>query len=140
MSDVWISCLGDRPSYQTSGSCAADLTSSDLHKMPPGSRAVVGTNLRIAIPRSHVGLICPRSGLAARHGVTVLNAPGVVDSDYRGEIKVVLANLGEEEYVVKPGDRIAQLLLTPRSLGIFVPCETLDETARGDGGFGSTGN
>jgi dUTP pyrophosphatase len=107
--------------------------------LAPGERALVPTGIAIALPPSHEGQVRPRSGLAARHGVTVLNAPGTIDEDYRGEVKVILVNHGREPFVVAHGERIAQLVVAPVA---YVPVEevaALDETSRGAGGFGSTG-
>jgi dUTP pyrophosphatase len=105
----------------------------------PGHRVLVPTGFSLAIPRGFEGQIRPRSGLALRHGVTVLNAPGTVDSDYRGEVKVLLVNLGHEAFVVRPGDRIAQLVVAPVVRARFEVVEQLDDTDRGAGGYGSTG-
>lgn len=105
----------------------------------PGEHALISTGVAVAIPEGYVGLVHPRSGLAAKHGVTVLNTPGTIDADYRGEIKVCLINHGDKPYSVKPGDRIAQLLIQKVELSEFVKTDNLDTTTRGDGGFGSTG-
>ncbi len=105
----------------------------------PGKRALVGTGLAIALPRGHEAQVRPRSGLAAKHGVTVLNAPGTIDEDYRGEIKVILVNHGDEPFVVKSGERIAQMVIAKVERVIFDEAETLDGSARGAGGFGHTG-
>ena len=105
----------------------------------PGQRALVGTGLAIALPRGFEAQVRPRSGLAAKHGVTVLNAPGTIDEDYRGEIKVILINHGDEPFVVKSGERIAQLIIAPVARVTLVEQESLDESARGAGGFGHTG-
>lgn len=115
---------------------AATMLPTDLW---PGERALISTGVALAIPEGYVGLVHPRSGLAAKHGVTVLNTPGTIDSDYRGEIKVCLINHGDKPYSVKPGDRIAQLLIQKVELSEFVKTDNLDTTQRGDGGFGSTG-
>lgn len=107
--------------------------------LAPGERALVPTGIAIALPPSHEGQVRPRSGLAAKHGVTVLNAPGTIDEDYRGEVKVILVNHGREPFVIVHGERIAQLVVAPVA---YVPVQevaALDETARGAGGFGSTG-
>lgn len=105
----------------------------------PGERALIPTGITVAIPPGYVGLIHPRSGLATKHGVTVLNTPGTIDADYRGEIKVCLINHGQEPHTVSPGDRIAQLLVQAVELPDFVETEHLDTTERGASGFGSTG-
>jgi dUTP pyrophosphatase len=107
--------------------------------LAPGQRRLFPTGLRMAIPEGFVGLICPRSGLALRDGITVLNAPGVIDADYRGDIGVILVNLGDRDFVVNPGDRIAQILFQHVSRTIFIPSLGLAPTERGAGGFGSTG-
>ena len=112
---------------------AADLV------LQPGARAIVPTGLQIAVPPGHEGQVRPRSGLAAKHGVTVLNAPGTIDCDYRGEVGVILVNLGAEPFTVTRGMRIAQLLIAPFVQAAPVEVESLDDTARGAGGFGSTG-
>ena len=108
-------------------------------KLSPGERALIPTGLRLAIPRGFEGQVRPRSGLAARHGVTVLNTPGTIDSDYRGEICVILINLGSELYTISHGDRVAQLVIAPTTRAELVEVESLDTTGRGEGGFGSTG-
>lgn len=119
---------------------------ADLHAhiaipvaLKPGERALVPTGVALAIPPGYVGLVHPRSGLAAKHGITVLNAPGTVDAAYRGEIKGCLINHGQEPHTINPGDRIAQLLIQKVELPNFAEADTLDTTTRGDGGFGSTG-
>lgn len=131
------------PAYMTPGSAGLDLVAANPEPLllRPGSRAVVPTGLRLEIPAGFEGQIRPRSGLAARAGVTVLNAPGTVDSDYRGEVKVILANLGEDDFVVTRGDRIAQLVICPVARAeIAAAAETgLAGSARGEGGFGHTG-
>jgi len=129
------------PAYQTAGASGVDLQ-ADLDgelEIPPGGRALVPTGIAVAIPAGFEGQVRPRSGLAARHGVTCLNSPGTIDSDYRGEIQVVLANLGSEPFVVRPGDRIAQLVFAPVARADLVASEELDATSRGPGGFGHTG-
>jgi len=131
------------PAYMTPGSAGLDLVAANPEPLllRPGSRAVVPTGLRLEIPAGFEGQVRPRSGLAARAGVTVLNAPGTVDSDYRGEVKVILANLGEDDFVVTRGDRIAQLVICPVARAeIAAVAETgLAGSARGEGGFGHTG-
>ncbi len=127
------------PTYATSGAAGLDLCSAGSHFLEPGERKLVGTGFAIALPPSCEGQIRPRSGLAARHGITVLNAPGTVDADYRGEVKVLLVNLGSEPAEIAVGDRIAQLVVAPVSRLELVEVETLPQTARGAGGFGSTG-
>ncbi len=108
-------------------------------QLVPGQRVLIPTGLRLAIPVGFEGQVRPRSGLAARHGVTVLNTPGTVDSDYRGEICVILINLGSEPYTISHGDRVAQLVIAPTARAELVEVESLDATGRGEGGFGSTG-
>ena len=129
------------PKYQTDGAAGADLCAciDEPISIDPGCRALVPTGLSLSIPSGFEGQIRPRSGLALRHGVTVLNAPGTVDSDYRGELKVLLINLGSSPFVVHSGDRIAQLVLASVVRAEFVETLELDDTARGDGGYGSTG-
>ena len=105
----------------------------------PGARAMVPTGLTFAVPHGFEAQVRPRSGLAAKAGVTCLNTPGTIDSDYRGEVKVILINLGEEAFTVRRGDRIAQLVIAPVVQGVWAPVEDLEATARGAGGFGSTG-
>lgn len=107
--------------------------------LAPGDRVLIPTGLRLAIPRGFEGQVRPRSGLAARHGITVLNAPGTIDSDYRGEVCVILINLGPELYTISHGDRIAQLVIAPTARAELAEVESLDATERGEGGFGSTG-
>jgi len=107
--------------------------------LPPGSRALVPTGISMAIPPGHEGQVRPRSGLAIKHGVTLLNSPGTIDSDYRGEIKVIMINLGEDTFVIHRGDRIAQLVISTLTDCELIGVESLDETPRGQGGFGSSG-
>lgn len=127
------------PSYATSGAVGLDLRAARSHRLEPGDRALVGTGFAIALPPSCEGQIRPRSGLAAKQGITVLNAPGTIDADYRGEVKVLLINLGEEPVEIEAGDRIAQLVVAPVRRLDLVEVEALPETSRGAGGFGSTG-
>ena len=129
------------PEYKTAGAAGADvcaLVGSPV-ELNPGDRALIGTGLFFAIPDGYEIQVRPRSGLAAKNGVTVLNTPGTIDSDYRGELKVILINLGKEKFTVNPGDRIAQIIVAPVTRGRFVAVEALDQTERGSGGFGSTG-
>lgn len=129
------------PSYQTSGAAGADISAfidEDI-VLKSGERAFVPTGIKISIPEGFEVQVRPRSGLAAKNGVTVLNAPGTIDSDYRGEIKVILINLGKEDFTIKNGERIAQLVVAPVTRGVFVKAQALDNTERGEGGFGSTG-
>jgi len=128
------------PVYAHPGDAGADLVAAERVRLEPGARALVGTGVRIALPDGYVAFVVPRSGLAAKHGITVLNAPGTVDAGYRGEIKVCLLNTDPTEaYDIEPGDRIAQLIVMPVPPVRFVPVEELPGSARGEGGFGSTG-
>jgi dUTP pyrophosphatase len=125
------------PEYSSAAAAGADLRASEAVEVPAGGRAAVATGLRVQIPPGHVGLVWPRSGLAVRHGIDTL--AGVIDSDYRGEVKVVLANHGAEPFAISPGDRVAQLLIQRVERAGFVAASCLDDTSRGEGGFGSTG-
>lgn len=140
---IWIKVLTDDisqiPAYQTSGSAACDLKSTDELVIPSGTRVTVGTGIKLEIPNGFGAMVCSRSGLAAKNGIQVLNAPGIIDTDYRGEIKVILHNSGQSEFIVKKGDRIAQLLFFPIFQAIFQKAELIENTARGEGGLGSTG-
>lgn len=129
------------PRYQTEAAAGADLSAALEAPMVlgPGERALVPTGLAIALPPGTEGQVRPRSGLAAKHGVTVLNAPGTIDADYRGEVKVLLVNLGREPYVIEPGARIAQLVIARCARAAFDWSGDLAATSRGAGGFGSTG-
>lgn len=128
------------PSYSHPGDAGADLSSSQELVLMPGQRAVVGTGVSIALPRGYVAFVVPRSGLAAKHGITVLNSPGTVDAGYRGEILVTLLNTDMENvFPIHVGDRIAQLIVMPFTQALFTSVETLPESERGDSGFGSTG-
>lgn len=129
------------PAYATAGAAGMDLAAAVTAPvaLPPGGWALVPTGLEIALPPGYEAQVRPRSGLALKHGVTVLNSPGTVDSDYRGEIRVVLINLGDAPFTVARGDRIAQLVVAPVSTAHWEENVTLAESARGAGGFGSTG-
>ncbi len=129
------------PAYETEQSAGMDLAAAiDAPlTLAPGGRTLVPTGLAIALPAGYEAQIRPRSGLAARDGVTVLNTPGTVDADYRGEVKVILVNLGDAPFTVERGMRIAQMVIAPVTQGVFEEVEALPETARGSGGFGSTG-
>jgi dUTP pyrophosphatase len=129
------------PEPASPGSAGADLRAAvvDDLVLAPGERALVPTGLVLEIPLGWEGQVRPRSGLALRHGVTLLNSPGTIDSDYRGEVGVVLVNLGAAPFTVRRGDRIAQLVVAPVAVARFAPAEELGDTTRGDGGFGSTG-
>lgn len=132
----------DLPLYATSGSSGLDLYAAvkDFVIIYPLQRFIIPTGIVVEIPEGYEGQIRPRSGLAVKHGITVLNTPGTIDSDYRGEVKVVLINLGKEKFVVKRGDRIAQLVITPVVKVELEEVEDIDfNTERSDGGFGSTG-
>lgn len=128
------------PGYAHPGDAGADLVSTDAVRIAPGQRVTVGTGVALALPDGYAGFVVPRSGLAARHGITIVNAPGTVDAGYRGEIRVTLLNTDSSEpYEVAVGDRIAQLVLVPVARASFVPVAELPESVRGTGGFGSTG-
>ncbi len=127
------------PAYATEGAAGIDLRAAADHRLDPGGRQLIGTGFAMALPDGCEGQIRPRSGLAARHGLTVLNAPGTIDADYRGEVKVLLVNLGTELVEIAAGDRIAQLVVAPVSRLLPVEVTELPDTARGAGGFGSTG-
>jgi len=131
------------PAYQSAGAAGLDLVAAVAADAPltvaPGARVQVPTGLQIALPAGTEGQVRPRSGLAAKHGLTVLNAPGTIDADYRGEVGVLLVNLGTEPVTIARGDRIAQLVVAPVLQVAIEEADTLPETARGEGGFGSTG-
>ena len=131
------------PSYETLGSAGMDLRAAVSEQSPvilaPGARALVPTGLKLALDPGWEAQVRPRSGLALKHGITCLNSPGTVDSDYRGEVGVILVNLGQEPFVIRRGERIAQMVIAQVGQAHIVEVETLDDTARGAGGFGSTG-
>ena len=131
------------PRQQTAGAAGLDLCAAlpldETLTIGPGRRAMVPCGFAIALPEGFEAQVRPRSGLAAKHGVTVLNSPGTIDADYRGEVKVILVNLGDETFEIRRGDRIAQLVVAPVSAVEFREVEVLEGTARGSGGFGSTG-
>ena len=128
------------PARAHPGDAGLDLSAVEARDLPPGGRAAVPTGLAIAIPEGHAGFVLPRSGLARRHGVTLANAPGLIDAGYRGELIVVLVNLGDAPHRVEPGERIAQLVVVPVALSAPVEVEELPGSdGRGEGGFGSTG-
>ena len=131
------------PAYQTAHAAGLDLLAAVPEEAPiflaPGEHAMIPTGLAIALPVGHEAQVRPRSGLAAKHGVTVLNSPGTVDADYRGEICVLLINHGDETFLVQRGERIAQMVIAPVSRVELVPTDKLSATDRGSGGFGSTG-
>jgi dUTP pyrophosphatase len=131
---------GTLPVYAHPGDAGADLVSTDDVVLGPGERATVGTGLKIALPNGYVGFVVPRSGLAMKHGLTIVNAPGTVDAGYRGELRVTLLNTdAREPYAIAAGDRIAQLIVMPVPRVRFVEVERLPGSDRGEGGFGSTG-
>ena len=128
------------PAYAHPGDAGADLCAAEDVVLPPGGRATVGTGLAVAVPDGHAAFVHPRSGLAARHGLSVVNAPGTVDAGYRGEVRVVLLNTDPAEpFTVRRGDRIAQLVVQPVTRVRFVDVAELPPSPRGEGGFGSTG-
>lgn len=127
------------PSYATAGAAGMDIVAAEDLDLAPGTRHAVSTGFAMAIPEGYEVQVRPRSGLALKHGITCLNTPGTIDSDYRGEVKVILANLGDAPFPIRRGDRIAQLVPAPVQRAAFTAVESLDETARGAGGFGSTG-
>ncbi|MCB2089578.1 MAG: dUTP diphosphatase [Sphingomonadaceae bacterium] len=127
------------PRYATSGAAGMDIVSAEDVTLAPGARHPVATGLAVAIPHGYEIQVRPRSGLALKHGITVPNTPGTIDSDYRGELKVILINHGSEPFPISRGDRVAQLVLAPVVQGSWVEVDELDDTERGAGGFGSTG-
>lgn len=131
------------PAYETTGSAGLDLRAAVAEDAPltlaPGQRALIPTGLKIALDHGFEAQVRPRSGLALKHGLTCLNSPGTIDSDYRGEVGVILINHGQEPFVIQRGERIAQLVIARHEPAELLEVETLDETARGSGGFGSTG-
>ena len=127
------------PAYATDGAAGMDVVSAEDVTLAPGARHAVATGLAVAIPHGFEIQVRPRSGLALKHGISVPNTPGTIDSDYRGELKVILINHGGEAFDVRRGDRVAQLVLAPVTRASWLPVHELDETARGEGGFGSTG-
>ena len=129
------------PSYATPGSAGLDLLAAldSPLELVPGARALVPTGVAIALPEGYEAQLRPRSGLAVKHGVTVLNAPGTIDADYRGEVKAILINLGDRPFTLRRGDRIAQLVVAVCARATLETVETLDASERGSGGFGSTG-
>ena len=141
---VQVTALAGRPplplpAYQTEHAAGLDLVAAEALRLDPGQRTAVGTGLAFEIPVGFEGQVRPRSGLALRHGITVLNSPGTIDADYRGEVKVILVNLSNEPYEVKVGDRIAQLVIAPVTQVVLELVTSLTTTTRASGGFGSTG-
>ena len=144
MSDVKIMRLAngqglELPAYATAGAAGLDLRAAEAATIQSGARYLMPTGLAIALPKDHEAQVRPRSGLAVKHGVTVLNSPGTIDEDYRGEIKVPLINHGAEDFVIARGDRIAQMVIAKVAKPKLVEVSALDETVRGAGGFGSSG-
>jgi len=144
MSDVKIMRLAngqglELPAYATAGAAGLDLRAAEAATIQSGARYLMPTGLAIALPKDHEAQVRPRSGLAVKHGVTVLNSPGTIDEDYRGEIKVPLINHGVEDFVIARGDRIAQMVIAKVAKPKLVEVSALDETVRGAGGFGSSG-
>mgnify|MGYP001765870252 FL=1 len=129
----------DLPAYATAGAAGMDVVSAEDVTLAPGARHAVATGLALAIPAGYEVQVRPRSGLALKHGITVPNTPGTIDSDYRGELKVILINHGQQAFEIRRGDRVAQLVLAPVTQGTWLEVSELDETTRGEGGFGSTG-
>ena len=130
----------EAPVYAHPGDAGADLLSTEALTLAPGQRALVGTGVRIALPDGYAAFVVPRSGLAAKHGITIVNSPGTVDAGYRGEIKVSLLNTDpEHSYDISVGDRIAQVIIMPVTRARFLSVDVLPESVRGEGGFGSTG-
>jgi dUTP pyrophosphatase len=127
------------PAYATAGAAGMDVVAAEDLILAPGGRHAVATGFAIAIPEGFEVQVRPRSGLALKHGITCLNTPGTIDSDYRGEVKVILANLGNDAFPIARGERIAQLVAAPVQRAVFAEVAALDETVRGAGGFGSTG-
>ncbi|MGD9809964.1 MAG: dUTP diphosphatase [Sphingobium sp.] len=127
------------PAYATSGAAGMDVVSAEDVVLPPGGRHAVATGFAMAIPEGYEIQVRPRSGLALKHGISLPNTPGTIDSDYRGELKIIMINLGAEAFAIRRGDRIAQLVAAPVQLATFAEVAELDDTARGEGGFGSTG-
>lgn len=127
------------PAYATHGAAGMDVLAAEDVVLAPGARHAVATGLALAIPEGYEIQVRPRSGLALKHGITVPNTPGTIDSDYRGELKVILINHGTEDFPVVRGDRVAQLVLAPVTQAVWEEVDTLGDTARGAGGFGSTG-
>lgn len=145
MNEVDIKIIANKgavvPCYKTAGAAGADVCAllGDKVVLKPGERTTLPTGLFFEIPQGYEIQVRPRSGLAAKNGVTVLNTPGTIDSDYRGELKVILINLGDSDFEISSGDRIAQIVVAPVTLGNFIQVESISETERGTGGFGSTG-
>lgn len=127
------------PSYATPGASGMDVRAAEDAHIAPGERAAIGTGLHMEIPLGYEAQVRPRSGLALKHGITVLNAPGTIDSDYRGEVRIILINHGHEEFSIRRGDRIAQLVFAQTASVVLAECDALEETERAGGGFGHSG-
>ncbi len=145
MEKVTIPCTAKQehvPVYASTGASGADLFAAleEPLSLTPGERALIPTGIRLAIPLGFEAQVRPRSGLALKHGITTLNTPGTIDSDYRGEIKVILINHGNAEFTINQGDRIAQLIIAPVCRAEFSILDSLEQSKRGEGGFGSTGS
>jgi len=135
-----VSDASNIPAYAQAGDAGADLRSAEALVLAPGARALVGTGVSFALPDGYAAFVVPRSGLAVKHGISIVNSPGTIDAGYRGEIKVPLINLdSEHSFEIAVGDRIAQLIVMPVSQAKFIPVEVLPASDRGSGGFGSTG-
>ena len=145
MNKIEVKCLASKgavmPCYKTQGAAGADVCAflTEPVTIEPGSFAMIPTGLFFEIPQGYEIQVRPRSGLAAKNGITVLNTPGTIDSDYLGELKIILINLGKEAFVVKNGERIAQIIVSPVTLASFTITDSLSDTSRGEKGFGSTG-
>ncbi|MDR1730979.1 MAG: dUTP diphosphatase [Synergistaceae bacterium] len=146
MKEVKVAILRDArakkfpvPEYATPASAGVDLRTVEEVVLLPGERTLVSTGIRIALPVGYEAQIRPRSGLALKHGITLPNSPGTIDADYRGEIQVIVMNLGQDPFTFEPGDRVAQMVIAPVCQVTWDESENLDETERGEGGFGSTG-
>ena len=145
MDEIRVRCMVEPgaalPEYRTAGAAGADLRAfiGEPLVLAPGARTAVPTGLRLELPHGWEAQVRPRSGLALSSGVTCLNTPGTIDSDYRGEVKVILVNLGAEEVTIEPGERIAQMVIAPVTRALFTETDAIGETSRGSGGFGSTG-
>ena len=134
-----LSDTATMPSYQTDGAAGLDVCCSEPFELQPMERKMVGTGIRIAVPPGYEAQVRPRSGLAFKHGISMVNTPGTIDSDYRGEVKLILINFGSDAVKFNQGERIGQLVLSPVVQAALVLVEELDETERGQSGFGSTG-
>ena len=136
---IMLSDSATMPTYQTEGAAGLDICCSEDFELQPMERKMVATGVRIAVPIGYEAQVRPRSGLAFKHGISMVNTPGTIDSDYRGEVKLILINFGSEAVQFKQGERIGQLVLSPVVKATLILVNELDETQRGNGGFGSTG-